>query len=62
MGQYIHSLLHLLGIVLKYLSTSWIKAGRKETCVSPPASGEVQNMWVYTFTPPYIFMEYCLIS
>jgi hypothetical protein len=23
---------------------------------SPPTNAEVKKMWVYTFTPPYVFM------
>jgi hypothetical protein len=29
---------------------------------SSPASAEVKKMWIYTFTPPYTIMAYCLIS
>jgi hypothetical protein len=29
---------------------------------SPPASAEVNKMWIYTSTPPYAFMASCLIS
>jgi hypothetical protein len=28
----------------------------------PLASAEVKKMWIYTSTPPYTFMAYCLIS
>jgi hypothetical protein len=29
---------------------------------SPPASAEVNKVWIYTTIPPYAFMEQCLIS
>jgi hypothetical protein len=29
---------------------------------SPPTSAKVKKMWIYTSTPPYAFMAYCLIS
>jgi hypothetical protein len=29
---------------------------------SPPASAEVKKMWLYTSTPPYAFMVWCLIK
>jgi hypothetical protein len=29
---------------------------------SPPISAEVKYIWVYTSTPPYVFMAQCLIS
>jgi hypothetical protein len=29
---------------------------------SPPHSAEIKKMWIYTFTPAYAFMAYCLIS
>jgi hypothetical protein len=29
---------------------------------SPPTSAEVKKMWLYTSTPPYAFMMWCLIS
>jgi hypothetical protein len=29
---------------------------------SPPTSAEVKNTWIYTFTPPYAFMAYCLLN
>jgi hypothetical protein len=38
------------------------KTARSEADHSPPASAEVKKMWIYTSTPPYAFMAYCLIS
>jgi hypothetical protein len=38
------------------------KRPRREADHSPPTSVEVKKMWVYTSTPPYVFMTYCLIS
>jgi hypothetical protein len=29
---------------------------------SPPSSAEVKKMWIYTSTPPYVFMAQCLIQ
>jgi hypothetical protein len=29
---------------------------------SPPTSVEVKKTWVYTSTPAYVFMAWCLIS
>jgi hypothetical protein len=29
---------------------------------SPPTSAEVKKTWLYTSTPPNIFMAYCLIN
>jgi hypothetical protein len=34
----------------------------READHSPPTSAEVKNMWIYAFTPPYIFMVWFLIS
>jgi hypothetical protein len=28
---------------------------------SPPSCAEVKSMWIYTSTPPYAFMAWCLI-
>jgi hypothetical protein len=35
---------------------------RHEADHSPPNSAEVKRMWVYTSTPLYAFMAYCLLS
>jgi hypothetical protein len=39
-----------------------IKRQGREADYSPPASAEVMKLWIYTSTPPYAFMAYCLIS
>jgi hypothetical protein len=39
-----------------------VKRSELEVGHSPPASAEVKKMWIYTFTPPYAFMAYFLIS
>jgi hypothetical protein len=39
-----------------------VKRQGREADHSPPASTEVKKMWIYTSTPPYAFMAYCLIS
>jgi hypothetical protein len=55
----------------KYLLMSRHQNGRKNhnvkivdrsSDISPPTSAEVNNTWIYTSTPPYVFMAYCLIS
>jgi hypothetical protein len=32
------------------------RAPESESDHSPPASAEVKEMWIYTSTPPYVFM------
>jgi hypothetical protein len=34
----------------------WIKRPRREADHSPPTSAEVRKTWVYTSTPPYVFI------
>jgi hypothetical protein len=34
----------------------------READHSLPDSAEVKKMWIYTSTPPYAFMAWCLIS
>jgi hypothetical protein len=34
----------------------------READHSPLASAEVKKIWIYTSTPPYAFMSYCLIN
>jgi hypothetical protein len=34
----------------------------READHSPPASAEIKRMWIYTSTPPYAFMTWCLIT
>jgi hypothetical protein len=34
----------------------------READHSPPTRAEVEETLVYTSTPPYVFMEYCLVS
>jgi hypothetical protein len=29
---------------------------------SPPSSNEAKNEWIYTFTPPYAFVAWCLVT
>jgi hypothetical protein len=33
-----------------------IKRQRRDADDSPPSSIEVKKMWIYTSTPPYVFM------
>jgi hypothetical protein len=37
------------------------EAGR-EADHSPPTSAEAKMLWIYTSTPPYVFMAQCLAS
>jgi hypothetical protein len=39
-----------------------VKRQGREADHSPPASAEAKKMWIYTSTPPYAFMAWCLIS
>jgi hypothetical protein len=34
-----------------------VKRSGREADHSPPASAEVKKMWIYTSTPPYVFMS-----
>jgi hypothetical protein len=47
--------------VLEAISPGVKRLGRKDDH-SPPTSAEVKKRWIYTSTPPYFFMAYCLIS
>jgi hypothetical protein len=38
------------------------KAVKLTTLTTPPTSAGVKKMWIYTSTPPYVFIRYCLIS
>jgi hypothetical protein len=33
-----------------------VKRQGRETGHSPPSSAEIKKMWIYTSTPPYVFM------
>jgi hypothetical protein len=39
-----------------------VKRPELEDDNSPPANAEIKKMWIYTSTPPYVFMAYCLIT
>jgi hypothetical protein len=39
-----------------------VKQQRREADHSPPSSATVKNAWIYTSTPPYIFMAGCLVK
>jgi hypothetical protein len=39
-----------------------VKRPGREADHSPRTSAEVKKMWIYTSTPPYVFMAQCLIS
>jgi hypothetical protein len=34
----------------------------READNSPPTSAQVKKTWIYTSTPPYVFMAWCLVS
>jgi hypothetical protein len=38
------------------------KQSGREADHSPPTSAEVKKTWIYTSTPPYVFMSQCLIN
>jgi hypothetical protein len=37
-------------------SFSGVKRQGREADHSPPTNAEVKKMWIYTSTPPYVFM------
>jgi hypothetical protein len=39
-----------------------VKRQGREADHSSPTSAEIKKMWIYTSTPPYVFMAQCLIS
>jgi hypothetical protein len=39
-----------------------VKWTGQETYHLPPTSAKVKKTWIYTSTPPYIFMAKCLVS
>jgi hypothetical protein len=39
-----------------------VKQQGHEADHSPPTSAEVKKTWIYTFTPTYTIMAWCLIS
>jgi hypothetical protein len=39
-----------------------VKRPGREADHSPPTSADVKKMWIFTSTPPYAFMAWCLIS
>jgi hypothetical protein len=39
-----------------------VKRPGRETDHSPSTSAEVKKTWIYTSTPPYAFMAWCLVS
>jgi hypothetical protein len=40
----------------------WVKRQGREADNSPQSGAQVKKMWIYTSTPTYAFMKYCLIS
>jgi len=43
-------------------SFPWGTTAGLETDRSPPSSTEVKNSWIYTSTPPYVFMPWYIIK
>jgi len=43
-------------------SSQAVKWFRHEVDLSPPIVTEVKNVWNCTFSPPYVFMAWCLIK
>jgi hypothetical protein len=39
-----------------------VKRPVREADHSPPLSAEVKNAWIYTSTPQYVFMAWCLVK
>jgi hypothetical protein len=50
----------IVSLVVENDLSIWISPGVKqlghEADHSPPTSAEVNNMWIYTSTPPYVFI------
>jgi hypothetical protein len=47
------------------LPIKWILGVKRLGCEadpSPATSAEGKNTWIYTSTPPYVYMAWCLIS
>jgi hypothetical protein len=57
----LHSYIINFSTVLQFMS-AFLYGSRILTCyimgadLSPPSSAEVKKMWIYTFTPAYVFM------
>jgi hypothetical protein len=43
-------------------SFSLVKEAKREAVQPAPTRAEVMNAWIYTDTPPYVFIAYCLLS
>jgi hypothetical protein len=39
-----------------------VKMPGREADHSPPSSAEVKNVWSYNSTPPFFFMEWCVVK
>jgi hypothetical protein len=59
-GSGVHPTSYLIGTRGSF--PGGVKRPGHEADPSPPTSAEVKKMWIYTFTPPYAFMEWCLIT
>jgi hypothetical protein len=51
-GSEVHSTSYPMGIGGSFQT---IKRPEREADLSPPTRAEVKKMWIYTFTPPYVF-------
>jgi hypothetical protein len=52
---------HTVQIAIPGVLASGVKLQVREADHSPPTSVEVKKTWLYTSTPPYVFMAYCLV-
>jgi hypothetical protein len=52
-GSGVHTTFYKMGTGASFLG---VKRQGREADHSPPTSAEVKKMWIYTTTPPYIFM------
>jgi len=39
-----------------------VKAAGRDSDHPTPTSAKVKNIWSYDSTPPYVFMEWCLVK
>jgi hypothetical protein len=45
-----------ISVILQWDLSPGVKRPGREAVRSPPISAEVKNTWIYTSTPPYVFM------
>jgi hypothetical protein len=54
--KYIHTLALIITDLRRLFSILTVKRPGREADHSPPASAEIKKTWIYTSTPPYVFM------